>query len=77
MISVILGVLCILYGLYTLYLRLAKKDKVWGKLQSMKDAYGEKPGEIIHIISYTVVPLLIGIAALVFYFVFGVNVFGS
>lgn len=75
MVSVIFGAFCVLYGLYTLYLRVAKKDDGKGKLQAMKDRFGEKTGEIIHIIGYTVMPLLIGIAALVFYFFFGVDIF--
>ena len=41
----------------------------------MKDVYGEKIGKAIHIISYTVLPLLIGVMALVCHFVLGFDIF--
>ena len=40
----------------------------------MKEAYGEKAGAVIHIISYTVVPIVIGIIGIVAYCL-GIKVF--
>lgn len=40
----------------------------------MKEAYGEKGGTIIHVISYTVVPIIIGVACIIACFL-GVDVF--
>ena len=75
MVTVILGILALAYGLFTLYLRIFKQSKGLGKLDRMKEVYGEKLGKAIHIFSYTVLPLLIGIMALVCHFVFGFDIF--
>lgn len=65
MAELIIGILALLYGLYTIYLRVRKDSKAWGKLEKMKEAYGEKAGTIIHIISYTIVPIAVGIVGIV------------
>lgn len=67
MAELIIGILALLYGLYTIYLRVRKDSKAWGKLEKMKEAYGEKAGTAIHIISYTIVPIAVGIAGIVAY----------
>lgn len=70
----LIGILVLLYGLSTIYLRIFKDSKGLGKLDAMKKAYGEKVGTIIHIISYTVMPIIIGVLAIVGYFL-GIKVF--
>jgi hypothetical protein len=72
--ELIIGVLALLYGLYTIYLRVRKDSKAWGKLEKMKEVYGEKAGTVIHIISYTIVPIAVGIVGIVAYCL-GINVF--
>lgn len=67
MAELIIGILALLYGLYTIYLRVRKDSKAWGKLEKMKEAYGEKAGTAIHIISYTIVPIAVGIVGIVAY----------
>lgn len=67
MAELIIGILALLYGLYTIYLRVRKDSKAWGKLEKMKEAYGEKAGTIIHIISYTIVPIAVGIVGIAAY----------
>lgn len=74
MAELIIGILALLYGLYTIYLRVRKDSKAWGKLDRMKEAYGEKAGSAIHIISYTVVPIAIGIIGIAAYCL-GIKVF--
>ena len=74
MAELIIGVLALLYGLYTIYLRVRKDSKTWGKLEKMKEAYGEKAGTVIHIISYTIVPIAVGIVGIVSYCL-GIKVF--
>ena len=74
MAELIIGILALLYGLYTIYLRVHKDSKAWGKLDRMKEAYGEKTGSAIHIISYTVVPIAIGIIGIAAYCL-GIKVF--
>ena len=70
----IIGILALLYGLYTIYLRVRKDSKTWGKLEKMKEVYGEKAGTVIHIISYTIVPIAVGIVGIVSYCL-GIKVF--
>ena len=60
--------LFLLLGLITIYLRIFKNSKGLGKLETMKETYGEKLGLAIHIISYTVVPIAVGIVMIVRYF---------
>ena len=67
MIELIIGILALLYGLYTIYLRVRKDSKAWGKLDHMKKIYGEKLGAVIHIVSYTVVPIVVGIMGIAAY----------
>ncbi|MBO5074895.1 MAG: hypothetical protein J6C35_06260 [Bacteroidales bacterium] len=74
MAELIIGILALLYGLYNIYLRVSKNAKAWGKLDRMKEVYGEKAGSAIHIISYTVVPIAIGIIGLAAYCL-GIKVF--
>jgi hypothetical protein len=72
--ELIIGILALLYGLYTIYLRVRKDSKAWGKLEKMKEVYGEKAGTVIHIISYTIVPIAVGIVGIVAYCL-GIKVF--
>ena len=44
MAELIIGILALLYGLYTIYLRVSKNSKAWAKLDRMKEVYGEKIG---------------------------------
>jgi hypothetical protein len=39
----------------------------WAKLDQMKEVYGEKAGAAIHITSYMVVPVSIGIVGIIAY----------
>lgn len=74
MITVILGVLLVAYGLLTIYLRVCRQSAGLGKLEKMKELYGERLGKAIHIISYTVLPILLGVTALVLHFLLGVDI---
>jgi hypothetical protein len=58
--TIVLGLLCIGYGIYTAIMR-AKAPEKFGKLEAMKKKFGDKTGQIIHIVSYTIVPILAGI----------------
>lgn len=65
--TLIFGIIALLFGLLTIYLRIFKNSKGLGKLEAMKETYGEKLGLAIHIISYTVVPIAVGIVLIVKY----------
>ncbi len=55
-----LGVFCLGYGLFTLVMRFKAPDKFW-KIEPMKKLWGLKRGRIIHIVGYTVFPLILGV----------------
>ena len=42
-----------------------KNPEKLGKLNAMKEKYGDKTGVTIHTISYTVVPIIVGIVFIV------------
>jgi hypothetical protein len=51
-----------------------KNPEKFGKLNAMKEKYGEKTGVTIHTISYTVIPIVAGIIFIVVGFM-GVTIF--
>jgi hypothetical protein len=55
-----MGVAVCLYGIYTMTMRTRSPEK-FGKLKAMKDKYGDSNGLAIHIMAYTVVPIVVGI----------------
>jgi len=55
-----IGLFALLFGICTLFVRLKNPEK-FGKLNAMKEKYGEKTGATIHTISYTVIPIVAGI----------------
>lgn len=61
---IIIGIAAIGYGIYSIFIRMKSPEK-FGKLEPMKKLYGEKLGLVIHFISYTVVPIVIGVVMLV------------
>ncbi|PJZ46434.1 hypothetical protein [Leptospira brenneri] len=59
-ITVGLGVFFILYGTTTYFLRIYKPGFFW-KLEPMKQKWGEKRGYFIHVFSYSILPVILGI----------------
>jgi hypothetical protein len=53
-----------------------KNPGKFGKLNAMKEKYGEKTGIIIHTISYTVIPIIVGILFIIIGLK-GVTIFGD
>lgn len=74
MFTLIFGILLLVFGLFTIYLRVFKESKGLGKLDRMKQVYGDKIGTLMHVISYTIVPILLGVAGIIAYFL-GVEIF--
>lgn len=64
LISIVVGILLICYGLYTIYARKNTPEKFW-KLEPMKKFWGQKTGVIIHIIGYSIIPIIFGIMIIV------------
>ena len=55
-----LGALMMVYGIVTLILRKVAPDRFL-KLEPMKQKWGEKTAVRIHVIGYTVMPLVAGV----------------
>ena len=62
--NVFLGALMVVYGIVTLILRRVAPDRFW-KLETMKKKWGEKVALRIHVIGYTVLPLVAGTVLIV------------
>ena len=62
--NLLLGLAAIAYGLYTAYVRATTPEK-FAKLDAMRKQWGERVGTAVHIVGYTVVPILIGVALVV------------
>jgi len=58
--TIAIGITMILYGTFTLIMR-EKKPEAFGKIQAMQNRYGEKSGRIIHIIAYSIAPIIMGL----------------
>lgn len=74
MLQLIFSIFFILYGLFTIYLRIFKNNKWLSKIDRMKGAYGDKFGTFLHVISYTVIPIILGIVGIVCYLL-GIEIF--
>lgn len=53
------GIIC-LSGVYTMTMRTRSPEK-YGKLKALKDKYGDSTGLAIHIMAFTVAPIVMGI----------------
>ena len=62
--NIIFGILFLIYGIYT-FIQRKKNPEKFSKLQNMKQSFGEKKGTFIHIIFYTVLPIIIGIILII------------
>ncbi len=58
-INLLLGVAAIGYGIYTAVMRF-KKPEAFGKLAAMRQQWGQGPGTAVHVLAYTVAPMVIG-----------------
>ena len=74
MFTLIISIFFLAFGLLTIYLRLFKNNKGLGKIERMKEAYGETFGTFLHVISYTVIPIVMGIVGIVCYCL-GIEIF--
>jgi Trk K+ transport system NAD-binding subunit len=61
--NIVIGILAFAFGIYTAIVRVKNPEKL-GKYKAMIDKFGNK-GKILHIISYTVLPIFIGIVLIV------------
>lgn len=66
-INFIVGVLAIVYGLYSYIQRKVAPEKIV-KLQTMIERNGEKMGHSIHLFGYTILPIVAGLLLLYAHF---------
>jgi len=59
LITMLIGSVFVLLGLYAEYSRLVVPDKL-KKLEPMKNFWGEKKGALLHCLSYVITPIVIG-----------------
>ena len=57
--DIVLGGMGVAFGLYTLFARMFAPNHLW-KLEPMKKQWGEKVGLAVHVLAYTVLPLVFG-----------------
>jgi len=62
-VNLIIGVLAILYGLYSYYQRKTAPESI-KKLQIMIERNGEKMAHSIHLFGYTILPIVAGLLLL-------------
>jgi hypothetical protein len=62
-VNFVIGVLAILYGLYSFYQRKTAPESI-KKLQIMIERNGEKMGNSIHLFGYTILPIVAGLLLL-------------
>ncbi len=73
MVTIAIGGAALVFGVYSIYLRLTNPNKL-GKLAPMKEKFGEKPGNLIHLVAYSIVPLIFGII-IIYTGISGVSIF--
>ena len=56
--NTIFGLLAISFGIYSFIIRRNNPDK-FGKLEKMKQFYGDKAGNVIHIVFYSIAPIVL------------------
>lgn len=59
LVTVSSGVVIIMYGVFTLALRVKAPEK-FAKLEAMRDKFGHGVGTAIHTTAYSVLPVLLG-----------------
>ena len=64
-ITIGIGLLPVLYGIYILVLRLQGKNEKLKKLEPMKKFWGERLGPLIHIVAYVIAPITIGVVIII------------
>jgi len=58
-ITIAIGVVALVFGIYTLITR-SKRPEQYTKLKAMQDKLGEKPGYTLHLVAYSIAPMVFG-----------------
>lgn len=63
-VTILVGTGSVCFGLYTSYLRKQDPSK-FGKLAAMKERFGESAGNAIHVVAYSIIPIIVGIVFII------------
>ncbi len=63
-IAIGIGMAAISFGICTAFVR-KKSPRSFGKLEPMKQKFGERTGTAIHVFGYTVVPIVFGVVYII------------
>ena len=74
LVTISMGLVICLYGVYTLVMRTKSPEK-FSRLTAMKAKYGDSSGTAAHILAFTVLPIVVGII-LSFAGLFGLSLLG-
>lgn len=58
-----IGYICLAFGLTTLVLRQVRPE-LFGKLEAMKERFGDRAGYMMHLVSYSLLPIAYGASIL-------------
>jgi len=61
--TVVIGIAALLFGIYTMYVRSTNPDK-FGKLKAIQAHFGKKGGALLHLVIYSIIPIIFGIIML-------------
>jgi len=64
--SLLIGGIAVVLGIATLFARRRQNPNTLKKLTAMRERYGEKTGSMIHLIAYTVLPIVLGLMIIAF-----------
>jgi hypothetical protein len=59
--NLIIGIVGVAFGCMTLLARLFGWERMLSKRGPMKERFGERTGDIIHLVSYTILPIVAGL----------------
>ena len=60
LITIGIGVVILWFGLFTSMLRQKSPEKL-KTLEAMKQKLGDKPGQFLHILAYSIIPIVFGV----------------
>ena len=59
-VTIAIGVVALLFGIFTMFGRVRRPEQ-YTKLKAMQDKLGDKPGYTVHLIAYSVAPMIFGV----------------
>ena len=57
--TTIIGAVAVLFGIVMTVMRIVRPDKM-AKLKPMQERYGERAGYIVHLVFYSILPIIFG-----------------